>query len=69
MKKTIQFTYALLKVLLTYAFFVIDNIFCIFGIGTKLPFKDFVKNFYTRKLAYVRITVGVFIYFLWKLIF
>lgn len=69
MRKVIQAIASMFIVLIAYISYVLDNFFCIFGVGTKLPFKDFLGTWYLQKLFIIRLVVVLFVCFMWKLIF
>lgn len=81
MKKTFQAFIGALVIITFYIFYVIDNLFCIFGTGTKLPFRDFMPNprlqegdydisWLSRRNFYVRLfvalVIGLIIWIVWQ---
>lgn len=55
MKKILSLTASIIFTVFLYVLYVVDNIFCSFGIGAKLPFKDFVDIEFYHKDVYIRL--------------
>lgn len=55
MKKYFTLIASVVFTVFLYFLYVVDNIFCSFGIGPKLPFKDFVELEFHHKDVYIRL--------------
>lgn len=55
MKKYLNLTASIIFTVFLYILYVVGNIFCAFGIGAKLPFKDFVELELYHKDVYIRL--------------
>lgn len=64
MKKTLSLTASIIFTIFLYVLYVVDNIFCAFGIGAKLPFKDFVEIELYHKDVYIRLFFVTLILFI-----
>lgn len=67
LKQFLEFCRAVIIIVFTYILYVLDNLLCIFGVNTKLPFVDFMSNSYVSKWFYFRILVvlPIIILYLW----
>lgn len=66
MKNILSLTASIIFTVFLYFLYVIDNIVCSFGIGAKLPFKDFVELEFYHKDVYIRLFfVSLILLILW----
>lgn len=62
-----KLTTSIIFTVFLYFLYVVDNIVCAFGIGAKLPFKDFVKLEFYHKDVYIRLSLIILILLIWRL--
>ena len=66
MKKYLKITASVIFAVFLYVLYVVDNIFCAFGIGARLPFKDFVELEFYHKDVYIRLFfITLILFVLW----
>lgn len=69
MKKILSLTASIIFTVFLYFLYVLDNIFCAFGIGAKLPFKDFVELEFYQKDVYIRLFfITLILFVLWLVV-
>ena len=69
MKKILSLIASIIFTIFLYFLYVVDNIFCAFGIGAKLPFKDFVEIEFYHKDVYIRLLlITLTILILWLMV-
>lgn len=71
MKKYFTLITSVVFTILLYFLYVVDNIVCAFGIGAKLPFKDFVEIEFYHRDVYIRFAflLAVVLIYLYKTCF
>ena len=69
MKKTLSLIASIIFTVFLYFLYVVDNIVCSFGIGAKLPFKDFVELEFHHKDVYIRLFfITLILFVLWLMV-